>query len=1088
MGYRSGVAGAAAALVILCSVDPVAVAAKHSHSQPATTARPRITAETVKRLDRLEAEITAAEDIRAIKKLQRAYGYYVDKGMWEDISQMFTDDAVGNYPAGIFVGKASIRQHLFMNVGAENVGQNGLGDGRVYNHMQIQPVVHLDPGGRTAKGRWRALAMFGNYGGGAVWAEGVYEIGYVKDHGVWKIHTLDYYSGFGAPYQTGWVPPQAPRTGPPGGRKLAHPPDRERKMECDGFPAACIAPFHYENPGTSASANVWTTVDDRPTHTAGANSAQRVAELAHRALLLEDEQKIENLQRIYGYYIDRGLWDQAADLFASDGTIESGLSGVYVGKAHVRKFLGLAGPEGLEFGRMNDHLQLQTIVDVAPNGLTARARSRELDMTGLYEDQGTWTEGVYENAYVKQGGVWKFKALRFYPTFITDYDKGWGKDAHPVPTASTEVPPDRPPTDVYEIYPKAHVPPFHYRNPVTGQPPQYPQVGGPAPAAAAAALQSLGGKVRLPEVDDVDSILSTAEHRIGRVKDFYALENLESAYGYYLDKNLFNNLADLFATDGSIELAQRGVYKGRDHVRAFLLHAFTRDGKEGPVEGRLGNHIQVQPVIDVADDGMSAKIRIRMVQQMSFGGRASLGGAVYENEAVKEDGVWKFKTDHTYNTFTASYEGGWAKGASRGMPGPSADMPPDAPPTQVFDMFPVVYEIPFHYVNPVTGNAQTRTPVPVGMPPRIAAVLREIGPKIEGARTTELYVPLQPKEPYHGVALFRDVHYGPHERHVMDIFAAPGQGPAAVDASAPASPAASGGVATAAPAAGAARAKAPAGAPPAAGAPGAAGPAGGGASVGGTPGIAAGPGAGGGGPGGPGQHAPRPVLVFIHGGGFSRGAKHAPGSPFYDNVGLWAADHGLVGVTINYRLAPQFQWPSGVEDLTLVVAWLKSHVAEYGGDPDKIFLWGHSAGAAHVGDYVAHEASTAAPAGAGGVAGAGIAGAILTSGFYELGDKVSIWKDYYGEDVSQYPARSSLPGLLKTSTPLFVTYAELDPENFQPDSVRLIEGRAAEGRPVRSLRLPGHSHISELFAVGSGDESLSGPVLDFIRSSGSGAR
>jgi hypothetical protein len=139
------------------------------------------------RLDRLEAEIAAAEDVRAIKKLQRAYGYYVDKGMWQDVAALFTDDAVANYPAGVFVGGPSIRQHLFMNVGGVKVGEVGLGDGRLYNHMNIQPVVHLDADGKTAHGRWRAFAMFGNFGGGAVWAEGVYEMVYAKDHGVWKI-------------------------------------------------------------------------------------------------------------------------------------------------------------------------------------------------------------------------------------------------------------------------------------------------------------------------------------------------------------------------------------------------------------------------------------------------------------------------------------------------------------------------------------------------------------------------------------------------------------------------------------------------------------------------------------------------------------------------------------------------------------------------------------------------------------------------------------------------------------------------------------------------------------------------------------
>jgi acetyl esterase/lipase len=1041
---RFGVAVLAAALIISCALDPVAMARSHQKRSSSADAIPvtRSTPQLRARLDRLEAEIAAGEDVRAIMKLQRAYGYYVDKGMWEDVAAMFTDDAVANYPAGTFVGKTSIRQHLFMNVGGGKVGDLGLGDGRLYNHMQIQPVVHLDPGGRSAKGRWRAFAMFGSLGKGATWAEGVYEMTYAKDHGVWKIHTLEYYSGFGAPYQTGWVAPQTPRTGPPGGRKLAHPADRERKAECDGFPAACIAPFHYENPGTNAAAaRVWDT-GGATVQSKGGDLMTRVQDLAHRALVLEDQQKIENLQRIYGYYIDRGLWDQAADLFVADGTLESGQSGVYVGRNHIRRFLGLAGPRGLEWGQLNDHIQLQPIVDVSPSGLSARSRSRELDMLGTYGGKGTWSEGVYENQYVKQGGVWKFKSLHFYPTFITDYDEGWGKNAQPAPAASTAAPPDKPPTEVYEIYPKAHVPPFHYRNPVTGEPPHYPAVGGPSSDLAAAALMSTSFKPRRPKPDVVEDLVSAAERRIGRVRDYYELQNLESAYGYYLDKNLFNNLADLFAADGSMELAQRGKYQGRDRVRAFLLHVFTRDGKEGPVEGRLGNHIQIEPVIDVAEDGQTAKIRSRMLQQMSFGPRASIGGAIYENEAVKEDGIWRFKTDHAYNTFSVGYEGGWAKNPGRGMPGPSPDMPADAPPTQVFDMFPVVYEIPFHYVNPVTGAPDMKSASPVGMPPRIAAALREIGPKVDGPRTTELYAPLQPKEPYLGVQVTRDLHYGPHERNVLDVFV-------------PEPPAA------------------PAGRPPAAGAGGEPG-AGTGAAAAARPGPPGGSPAPGQNPASGGARPGKPVLVFVHGGGFSRGAKHTPGSFPYDNVALWAADHGLVGVTINYRLAPQFQWPSGIEDLAQAVAWLKAHAAEYGGDPDKIFLWGHSAGAAHVGDYVAHQTATGADT--------GIAGAILTSGFYDLGDKVSIWKDYYGEDVSQYPQRSSLPSLLKTTTPLLVTYAELDPENFQADSVKLIQGRAAAGQPVRNLRLPGHSHLSETFAVGSGDESLSGPVLDFVHS------
>jgi len=123
-------------------------------------------------------------------------------------------------------------------------------------------------------------------------------------------------------------------------------------MDCDGFPKACIAPFHYGNPGTTAASDAWVLPDAGTLATLAKNIppaelAARMADLSHRITLLNDAQQIENLQRIYGFYIDRAQWDQAAELFAPDGTIESGQQGVYVGKRRVREFLGLAGHQGL---------------------------------------------------------------------------------------------------------------------------------------------------------------------------------------------------------------------------------------------------------------------------------------------------------------------------------------------------------------------------------------------------------------------------------------------------------------------------------------------------------------------------------------------------------------------------------------------------------------------------------------------------------------------------------------------------------------------------------------------------------------------
>ena len=969
------------------------------------------TADLQKRLSKLEADVTAGEDIQAIKKLQKAYGFYLDKGMWEDLADLFADDAVANYPAGVYVGKKSIREHVYMNVGGhKECCIIGLGDNRLYNHMNIQPVVHLGPDGKTAYGRWRAMATFGSVGGIAIWAEGVYEMVYKKDHGVWKIEKLDYHPGFGAPYSTGWA---APKPNPDGDkrrrsfrRNLPHASDRPKPDMCPGFPKACLIPFHYKNPGTSEWGHAWRLPANLPAEKLGKSAMRKqVAELAHRAQILRDQQTIENLQRRYGYYVDRAMWDQVADLFADDGTIEMGQRGVYVGKKRVREFLNLLGPHGLHDGWLNDHIQLQIIADVAPDGKTARSRSREFDMLGHAGGKGYWEEGTFENSYVKQDGVWKIKSLHFYPTFITDYDKGWAKDAEPVPTASKKLPPDQPPSEVYQIYPKAYVPAYHYVNPVTGEKPHYPPVGAPSAKAQSAALMMPGKAPKLPKVKDIGAAITAAEDTIQRVKDQEEIENLESAYGYYLDKGLWTDLANLFSKNSSIELAQRGVYKGYDHVKEFLIRIFGR-GKEGPMENVLLNHLQLQPVIDVAPDGKTAKIRSRVWQQMAFGPRASIGSGVYENEAVKEDGVWKLSKDHAYNTFTAPYIGGWAATTKPGrLPGENKDYPPDSPPSFTFTMFPNVYNIPFHYANPVTGSTEVPPLVHTsatmtgendhGIPPAIEAKLREIGARIDGKTTGEIYAPLQPKEPYQNVSLTRDVKYGPDERNVLDVFTSPDKGTG------------------------------------------------------------------------------KPVVVFIHGGGFAMGAKHMPGSPFYDNVGLWAEKQGMVGVTINYRLAPAHKFPSGIEDLTKLVAWLKAHIAEYGGDPQKIFLWGHSAGAAHVGDYVAHVAKEGKkPV---------IAGAIVTSGFYELPkDEVSIWKSYYGEDISKYPGMSSLPYLVKSSTPLLVTNAELDPPSFKPQTDLLVEKLREAGKPVDYVYLKGHSHISELFAVGTSDETLSGPVKQFV--------
>jgi len=198
--------------------------------------------------------------------------------------------------------------------------------------------------------------------------------------------------------------------------------------------------------------------------------AARVAALEQRKGLVEDANAIERLQAAYGYYTDRGLWDEAADLFADDGTIEIALDGVYVGKARVREYLYALGDgaRGLPDGKLNEHLQVMPVITVAPDGLTAKARWRAIVLAGEHGGDAFWGEGPYENEYVKDDGVWKIKALHWYQALLVPYEGGW--QTNPDPTGgrlvSATLPPDRPSSVDYKTWPETHVPPFSFPNPV----------------------------------------------------------------------------------------------------------------------------------------------------------------------------------------------------------------------------------------------------------------------------------------------------------------------------------------------------------------------------------------------------------------------------------------------------------------------------------------------------------------------------------------------------------------------------------------------------------------------------------------------
>ena len=221
----------------------------------------------------------------------------------------------------------------------------------------------------------------------------------------------------------------------------------------------------------------------------------------------------------------------------------------------------------------------------------------------------------------------------------------------------------------------------------------------------------------------------------------------------------------------------------------------------------------------------------------------------------------------------------------------------------------------------------------------------------------------------------------------------------------------------------------------------------------------------------------RPVLIFVHGGAFVGGNKRNAGSPFYDNIMLWALKNGFVGVNTTYRLAPASPWPAGAEDLAAVVQWVSEKIAERGGDPARIYLMGQSAGAVHVAGYVSHPELHK-------VKGGGLAGAIMVSGIYDLTGPPPGEAEiaYFGSDPARYAERSSLKGLVESKLPLFISAAELDPPRFV-EQFEKLQHATCEGPNgcAKGFMLPQHSHMSEVYAINTADTRLTDQILAFVK-------
>jgi len=328
------------------------------------------------------------------------------------------------------------------------------------------------------------------------------------------------------------------------------------------------------------------------------------------------------------------------------------------------------------------------------------------------------------------------------------------------------------------------------------------------------------------------------------------------------------------------------------------------------------------------------------------------------------------------------------------------------------------------------------------VPPEIAAQLRAIGTGVCVPETAKIYRPLQPTAPYPGVTIMRDISYAPDPRTIMDVFA-PEKG-----------------------------------------------------------------------------SGNRPVLIYVSGGAGDKIVSGPDGAAFYDNIMLWAVKNGMTGVNMQRRggFGGGLAWDEPAKDVGLVVDWVRQNITKYKGNPNRIFLWADSAGNGPVSTYAAHPEIS----GAGGAAVKGIvlmsspnfnilpetvpatprggptpfAGGALGTNCGRPAGEARGGRQGGGGPGRGIPAggapapvdpatqltRSNLPGLANGKIAVFLGWGELDPPNIMTFDETLKNALCKAGRCPTTAFFKDHSHVSLVFSPNTADNSVTGPILKWMKS------
>ena len=216
--------------------------------------------------------------------------------------------------------------------------------------------------------------------------------------------------------------------------------------------------------------------------------------------------------------------------------------------------------------------------------------------------------------------------------------------------------------------------------------------------------------------------------RVGMLEDVHAIRRLQHAYGYFIDKCMYDETVDLFAEESEVRF-MGGIFRGKAGARRLYCDRFRKNftgGHNGPVYGYLLDHPQMQDIIDVAPDRTIALARFRCVMQAGRHEKAEgqtkqwFEGGLYENTYIKQDGIWKIKVLNYRPVWHATFEDGWAHTPPNFVPFFSVLWPKDpVGPDELVEPTPVLWPdtdvLPFHYTHPVTGRL-IEIPAPARQP------------------------------------------------------------------------------------------------------------------------------------------------------------------------------------------------------------------------------------------------------------------------------------------------------------------------------------------------------------------------------------